>query len=266
MSKTLDEINIIADYMKAPISINDIAKKYDLCTVTISRVLRRNKIPLWTRQDLFQGDMIVDYFENINTEIKAYFLGLFSADGCVFITPSSKLFNIQLQEKDGYMIELIKNVIKFPRKIVVDKRDMSKSISVINNRFVDSLINHSVCSGKFNRFMPDIRDDLIHHYIRGLFDGDGSILIRKTHSYRTSLRCTVVILAYLKQLCQIQEYLERTLNVSHLKFCNEGKDIFSLRFSSKKDFLSITNFMYKDATVYLQRKYDKYIKAISYLS
>ena len=266
MSKNFDTEKIIARYKESPISIKQIASEFNLCSVTISRILKRANIPLWTRQDLNLGNLQVNYFEEIDTEVKAYLLGLFAADGCVYTKNGSKLFSIQLKEEDSYMIEYIKNELKAPRKIVYDKRDKSSSISIINDVFVCHLMKYGVLEGKSDRFFPNISEQLIPHYIRGLFDGDGSIIIRKAHSYGTSMRCCVVLLAHLKLINHIQNYLENRLNLSHLNLCSDGGDAYSIRYNSRKDFLAVTEFMYSDAHLFLKRKFQKYEQALLYLS
>ena len=86
--------SIIARYLEKPVSINKIALEFNLCSVTVSRILKKENIPLWTRQDLNLGELKVNYFEMIDTEKKAYLLGLFTADGCIHTTKAGKLFNI----------------------------------------------------------------------------------------------------------------------------------------------------------------------------
>ncbi len=265
MSKNYDVQTLINRYQEKPISIGKVADEFKLCKVTVSRILKSANIKLWTRQDLNVGNLKVDYFKNIDTEIKAYLLGLFTADGCIYTSNSSKLFTIQMKLEDAYMIEFIKDELQAPRKIFADKRDDSRAITVVNDIFVKYLIENGVAEGKSERFLPKLSDELIPHYIRGLFDGDGSITIRKAHSYGKAMRCCVVLLAHSKLIAQLQNYLEFKLGVSHLNLCNDGGDAYSVRYSSRKDFIAVTNFMYSNANIYLKRKFFNYKQAISYL-
>lgn len=266
MSKSYIAENIVARYKESPVSIKKIATEFNLCAVTVSRILKRENVALWTRQDLNLGDLKINYFEEIDTEIKAYLLGLFTADGCVYKTKAGTLFSIQLKAEDSYMIEYIKDEIQAPRKIVQDKRDKSCSISVVNDVFVKHLIENGVSEGKSDRFFPNIPEQLIPHYIRGLFDGDGSIVIRKAHTYGTAMRCCIILLAHSKLINKVQSYLENRLKLSHLSLCSDGNDAYSLRYSRRTDFLALTEFIYSDANLFLKRKYQKYEQALSYLS
>lgn len=264
--KNYNTQRIIARYQEKPVSISKIAKEFNLCETTVSRLLKKADIPMWTRQDLNVGELKINYFREINTENKAYLLGLFTADGCVYTVNNSKAFTIQLNKNDVEMIQCIKNELSIPRKIVTDKRDGSYGISIVNNLFVQHLIEHGVTEGKSTRFIPALSDWLMPHYIRGLFDGDGSIVIRKAHTYGKAMRCCVVLLAYSNIINPLREYLENKLNLYHLSLCSDGGEAYSVRYSSRHDFIAVTNFMYKNANLYLKRKHCKYLEALSYLS
>lgn len=96
--------------------------------------------------------------------------------------------------------------------------------------------NYGLTNNKsYNAFIPEqqIPNDLIRHYIRGYFDGDGCIFYNKTHS---GLYVSVVTAS--KQMsidfCNIiKKYIDIDM------YCNkrERRDsiIFELRLNKKKD-------------------------------
>lgn len=216
---------------------------------------------------MFKCDLRVSYFEKIDSEIKAYLLGLFIADGCIYKNKNSgsKLFNIQLQNEDSYMIEFIKNELNIQRKIVIDKGDNSACISVTNNIFVEHLEKYGMVQNKEKRYIPKLDDHLIHHCIRGLFDGDGSITYKSGSNRRREQWC-FVISAHGKIIYNLNNFLINRLSLNNNKLCNEGADIFISRWSSVHDFLALGEYLYKDATIYLKRKFEKYqIASSAYL-
>ena len=77
--------------MSHPISFKEIGQKYNLSVVTIGKILHDNSIKIWSKQDLLKKDLLVDYFQYIDSEYKAYFLGLIYADGCIFTKLNGKL-------------------------------------------------------------------------------------------------------------------------------------------------------------------------------
>lgn len=76
--------NIVNDYTSNVQSIKDLSLKYKLSYPTILKILKEYNIPTYTKQQLYSNGMNEDFFSNIDSEEKAYFLGFFLADGCVY--------------------------------------------------------------------------------------------------------------------------------------------------------------------------------------
>lgn len=95
---------------------------------------------------------------------------------------------------------------------------------------------------------PKLRDDLIHHFIRGYFDGDGTVGIYKYLSKSDSVTLRSGISsgseAFLNTLLQ-------HLPVKHKVIHKYDLYTFNL---SVKDSIAFYDYLYKDATVYLDRK------------
>jgi len=249
--KKVSDEEIAKFYTNKPISIQEVCKKFNLCNVTISRALKRQNVHIWTRQELNQLDLKVDYFKNIDDEFKAYFLGLIFADGCIFTNKyknNSLLFSIQLQKSDGYIIEKLKQKICAPRQIVVDKRDGGNSLTVINNVFVKNLINHGIVEHKQNRKIPFLKDKMMRHFIRGLFDGDGSFF--RTNHWN-------LFLCGHEYFHDIYDFLVQRLDLNTVKITFED-NIYQCRWGDTKNVQDFANYIYTDAHIYLTRKYDKF--------
>lgn len=90
----------------------------------ISNVLKNNNIktrPFGLTKNL---NIKEDFFEVIDSEEKAYFLGLLFTDGSVSKperTRSSSI-RLQLKESDIKIIEIFKNILNIESKIYYDKR------------------------------------------------------------------------------------------------------------------------------------------------
>ena len=121
------------------------------------------------------------------------------------------------------------------------------------------------CEGKTNRKMPEISDNLMCHFIRGLIDGDGCITRSRSH-YGRNYQFSIVILANLNMIYPIKRYLEKILGVSDHCILSEGPNIYSIRYSSKHDFLTIGDYIYNDAHIWISRKKDKFMEACEYFS
>lgn len=138
------------------------------------------------RPDKYSYDK--DYFKEINTEEKAYWLGFIYADGYVVKTSLSAELGIELNIKD------IDHLKKFNKSIAgnVEVKKRSRFDSRTNNTYnmcfirfysiqlVDNLINQGVFPNKHKDIkFPKIKEDLVRHFIRGYFDGDGCIRIEE---------------------------------------------------------------------------------------
>ena len=109
---------------------------------------------------------------------------------------------------------------------------------------------------------PNIREDLIPHFIRGYFDGDGSVFLhkdsRKEYSYNEYLGINI---------CGTKEFLVAL--TKHLPFLEEGQCIYkekrrgtncwNLKMISNIRSLELYHYMYKDCDdLYLSRKREKF--------
>jgi hypothetical protein len=119
----------------------------------------------------------VDYFEKIDTEDKAYFLGFIIADGNIGENSNS----ISIIQKDPYILYEFKKYIEFSGDIYLPYKN--RNICTINfssSKTKNDLSKLGVFSNKtYTIKYPDIPEELQNHFIRGVFDGDGCIFIRK---------------------------------------------------------------------------------------
>lgn len=105
---------------------------------------------------------------------------------------------------------------------------------------------------------PDISPLLYPHFIRGYFDGDGSIYINKQKH-----RITVTITST-KQFCEkIKDITEKELGIFcgiYDASCHNG--ITKVNSMSGKSAVKFLDWIYKDADLYMERKYNKYCEYI----
>jgi len=197
------------------------------------------------------------YFEEINTEDKAYFLGLLFADGC----NTGKGFYITLQERDGDIIQLLKEKLKFSgelRKIEKKKSHYQNYISLcLHSPNISKCLTNLGCVknktvyGKF----PSIPKHLMHHFIRGYFDGDGSISIDKRNQLSFS------IVGHTDIILKIKTIIEEECNINlHFKSPERYKcDISIIASGGNKKIKEIFYFLYKDANIFIKRKHNKFL-------
>lgn len=91
--------------------------------------------------------------------------------------------------------------------------------------------------------------------------GRGCINITQKRGKSVKAKLTILCLEACEQLANI---LNRYVNVKMMKPRKLSKTIiYALVYSSKEDVEKIINYIYRDATIYLKRKYDSAMKPAS---
>ena len=125
------------------------------------------------------------YFKEIDTKEKAYFFGLLYADGSIYKRkdrPGTYRIQLKLQEQDEYIIQKFKEAIKTDINIRKEK-DGSRLIFT-NKEIAEDLISHGCIENKSKiKKFPEIKKELFWDFLRGYFDGNGSVGILKTSTY-----------------------------------------------------------------------------------
>lgn len=180
MSKHLskeNEIQIIEYYKTKPMTIKELCNKFNLCNVTIIKILNKYNIKRYNRTKLFSPQLDEHYFENIDNEEKAYFSGLIVSDGCIYSQNiRSSMVVITLQGCDKYILEHFIKCIKSNKHITSDGRGYFE-IQILSDVMVNDLRKYGLFENKslHTIFPKNLPKDLYCHFIRGLIDGDGSI-------------------------------------------------------------------------------------------
>ena len=220
-------------------------------------------------------------FNEINDEKSAYFLGLIYADGNL---SKDKIWNswklsICQSEKDLDIIYKFKSFLETNKKIYenVYKEKKYYLISVNSENICLNLIKYGVNENKslILTFPNFIDDNLMPHFIRGYFDGDGSVwegkrkkmTVKKenrpgetreriVHNVKFNFTGSNTFIPYL------QEYLIKHIGLSKTKLnyskSKEEHKHCSMEYSGRKNMLKLYEYMYNSATIYGERKKIKF--------
>lgn len=153
---------------------------------TVNAVIRANGGELRQRPECGNPG----YFEQVDTPEKAYWLGFLSADGCMITTarrPDGDHLSVQLAKLDiGQLFKLKETLAASgsvrsytqPEAPGRKARDFSV-LDVYSRQLADALLARGIGPRKSATVEPwDGPADLMPHYWRGLFDGDGSLAIK----------------------------------------------------------------------------------------
>lgn len=203
-------------------------------------------------------------FKTIDTPEKAYVLGLFYSDGSI-LTPNEKKksyrADITMHKNDKYLLEEIQKAFPFftIRKMI----NNAYTLVCYRKAIVEDLLNNGVyfkksTDNKELLQVPKLKQDLYSHFIRGFFDGDGSVYKQKLGNTKIEIggTCFNLITGLIKIL-----YDNRITVNLRCKYIGEAlrkHDFYILYTSSDKISKQFAEYIYKDCgKLFLKRKYDK---------
>ena len=209
-----------------------------------------------------------DFFNKIDTEEKAYILGFICADG--HIDPKTHRLNITLQDSDYRLLERIREAMQSTHPI---KRHIPHSnpyvkrgnivleqcsLNINGKALLDPLISAGIGGKKTYTLDGSIIDivpeNFVRHFLRGFMDGDGNITWGKRYSSGSK---------YIIQVAGNKDFLLGTFQKYFPSNCRlykykTSKQCYAWKLSDKKNVLEFLNYLYKDAKIYLERKYKIY--------
>ena len=250
-------------------STSKISKKYNVNPSVIIRILKENQIQMRDNSYYRAKRFNKTFFDVIDTEEKAYWLGFIYADGCVTKRIGADSFEIKLSEKDKDHLELLKLYLNSEHNIGTYTSSNGYNaglkycmFSIYNQHLVDSLIDKGVLYNKTHIAQFPTREQvpecLIRHFIRGYFDGDGSVyLTNQCHTGSASFTGNKNILDGILQ--EIKTEIPTNTQVHKYK----NKDAYDLKIGGRNYFEQFYKYLYKDATVFLRRKKDKFEEILS---
>ena len=238
-------------------SVSKLVKELKVGQRQLLKYLRSNGINVINKQNICKFDQNI--FDNIDTEEKAYWLGFLFADGSI----SSSDYNIELslQEKDKNHLEKYVKFLKHTNKNIIKyhRNKLGNSWRVtVTNKHLWNRLNELGCVPKKScilKFPNDLNGFEIP-FIRGYFDGDGCISYVK-NKIHVSPKCSMI--STKEFLLEVQRILKNNNIKSVIHKDKRWKNnTFVLELSQKESMLFI-KLLYNNSTVYLNRKYNRYL-------
>lgn len=248
-----------------------IGKIFDCCDKTIKRILTEEGITLRSHRDSKkQYEYDETYFSQINTSDKAYWLGFLYADG--YITKPKQgnpVLGICLAEPEP--IEKFKKALKsnlpvrsYKKVKGYSDKSIEYRIAFCSKQMVEDLEKWGCVERKtFKLKFPDfLTEDLVPHFIRGYFDGDGSVFLHITKNNGKEY----IMLG--SQFSGIESFLKDM--VKHFDFIEEDQcvyqdkrketDCWRIQLASNLRSLKLYHYMYKNCPqdICLSRKREKF--------
>lgn len=207
-----------------------------------------------------------DFFEIIDTEEKAYWLGFLYADGCVNINDSKnksgevciKLKASDLNHLKKFNKSLNGNIpVEFGEFICNLNNKLSKTcvIRCYSYKMVSDLINHGCVERKslIVKMPTHLETDLYRHFIRGYYDGNGGICLsnRKRKDLKINF-CTGS-----KDMAEGLRSVLYSFGINSYIITERENTTYRLYVAGMKNVDNMIHFMYDNSTISLDRKLEK---------
>lgn len=239
----------------------ELAKIFSVSRGVITNALRRQKVIFLGRSTLdMRGRVDLHYFDMINTPEKAYWLGFIAADGC--ITSKKGRYHLtfgQKAEDKNHLKQLLKDLNcnqRMGSKIVKGARYVRLQIS--GKPLIQHLINLGITPRKsLTLRYPEILSTFDNHFIRGYFDGDGTV---SRNRIINQLQFALVGTEQFLRECGIRLQESCALNRIAVYSAGQKTKAYQLSYCGNRQVPRIMRWIYKDATRFLQRKREKYLE------
>ena len=255
---TEDQIKSIGESYKNGDSIDKISKDTRLSATSVKRVLNKSKIrtrKIRSEATRFKYDE--NFFQEIDSEEKAYFLGLMYADGS--ISSDGNKIAICLHENDCDIIQKLSDLL-FKNKTPVSRVKFGKfkgcKVYITSKKMKEDLVRHGCTPRKSMTIsLPKIDGKMMHHFIRGYFDGDGCFSSSPGRRGGKNIRGVIKIVSNTNFCLQMKNYLHDRLDI-YMGVYKPSKNpqVGALQTGNDETMKSMYEFMYSDATICLERK------------
>ena len=288
---TEQDIKIALELYQSGTPMKEIANQIGVCIGTIYNMFKRNNIKTdrWeyapnyneeTKKDfekMFLNKYIpfaptddyhyckmdkyfIDYFDNINHQDKAYILGFLYADGNM--AQNKCRTSITLQERDKSILEKISKTIGNKKELCFvpssnPNWQNSYILRIDSKRMCDALLYHGIFPKKslLLEFPLNFPFKYYKDFLRGYIDGDGHI------GFPGGFNNSRVDIISTRQFCEIAKLLiENCLYINCFFSKTEKNNITTtLSIGGRQQCLKFLDWIYEDANLYLERKYQKYL-------
>ena len=247
----------IIDSYKSGVSCFEIGKLLNLNEQAVRKLIKDMGLLKDTKP--YQKLIDHNWLDDIDGEEKAYFLGLHAADGWVF----GNSLCIGLQQKDQNLLETLKQrIVPFIplAQYAARPQNVDNHVRlVITSRKWRERCEELLIGQRKSLTMPDlvenIPEDVRHHFIRGYFDGDGSVGVYLNKRLNKKFS-RVQFLGTKEFLTGVHKSIGIPVGTISL---SPKEKIHRLSYSGKQRLFEIRDYLYKDSTIFLSRKKDKFV-------
>lgn len=231
----------------------------------VTNILRSSGISP-RKSDRFKYQIKKEFIENINSENFLYFLGLLMSDGYLF--EKTDTLTIDLMRGDSEILEKLAHIIYEgdSYKIKTYKTEATGFSSRPSEKYRLQIKSKELCvvlkqigvhqNKSFSLEWPNIEitPSFLNHFIRGMIDGDGCLSeFKKSDSFCVHLINSVPFCEKMKI-----KMAEIGFNFKIKYENNHSQPMATLWLFGRNQSKLFLDWLYRDSTLFLRRKYEKY--------
>lgn len=215
-----------------------------------------------------------NFFKKIDEECKAYWLGFLYADGYISKTNSGYCCGIELKANDSDHLKKFNKAIEGNIEVSFREREDSRigtynicRLRLYSKEIFEDLKNLGCIENKSDKItFPRLPENLVWHFLRGFFDGDGCIILNKQRNTMKFDFCS----SSLEMLESIKSFLYANGIFSYIATSTNSKGIierkkpnYRLYIAGMENGYVFGTKLYNGATVYLDRKKEKFDQIVN---
>ena len=254
---------ICAEYL-AGATITELAVEYNCSSKPIRSRLIGNGVDRRQAGVPRRCTIDITYFDSIDTDEKAYWLGFILADGNIDPSgPHSSMVRIGLSSRDAGHLKKFAQCTSLGSPICICSHNGNgyASISVRSNEWADALAKYGVVpnKGTVGFSVPGLDGGFYSSFYRGFFDGDGGISVQARNG--TWVVYCVGPKVFIRDFaCWLADNADVSPDrVYKMKpKLSTSPDTWGWRYDGNRQVPRIMDVLYGNAALYLDRKYARY--------
>lgn len=276
MRTDIDEKEMCDMYLRVKNKL-EVGKAFNCSYSVVNRILKSNGITQkFDAPTKYQFDK--NFFDIIDTEDKAYWLGFIWCDGYLMTKDRNNhteyAFKLDLMRDDYRHLEKLNKSLSsnYPIKLYNNgpSNYSGKPVTICRIHISVKHFGYTLFEkyGMFanrtdvSKLKREVPEPLMKHFIRGVLEADGSF-VYYTDEKSNQKKMVMSISSYEDLVVWINRFLyEEKLCESMTKLSqrHEGADgnCRALNFSGRRQVQRILDYLYADANIYLDRKFVKY--------